>query len=581
MSFFRTVSATSILIIVCSIFVEVLPKGIPDSTAFERSHYQTTQATHKQLLNKYTHNCYPWMFRNKTNGKCECSKVPNQAVRCDPTIPRTYILDYYCMTFNPQQNSTELGRCLSGWDHKTGAVYYELPQKTSDLNDYTCGKANRDSSLCGKCKPGYSPLVYSYEMTCMNCTGMMYNWIKYIAVAYIPLTFFFYLVVITGFSGTSPLVRGFISICQGIVAPFSVRAFLSAVRNESPYEPYVRALASVYGIWNLDFFRTVLPPICLNIDPLKVLVLDYAVAFYPLFLVVITTILIRLHSQDVRIVVWIWKPFHKVFHSIRRDWSYLEGSVVKAFATFFLLSYLKILDVTADLLIYTNKSTLHLGDQNYKVQRVLYYDASVEYFGGEHLYYGIIAILVGIFIVILPLIFLLIYPMHWFQICLNWFEIRRQSIDAFVSCYQGHYKDGTNGTKNLRCFSITFFLCQIILFSVFMGSKTIYFCTVASIVLVLVVFIILGVQPYKEQFKVYSLVDSFMLLILATFNMLIIATDVAVLKAPRFIHSTRFIQGIISLVPLLYLIVLCIWWILVKKFRQKLSCFRVFNSLVH
>ena len=591
MSFFRILFATYSLISVCLI-VEVWPKDVlenPDSAAFEGGHHQTTPVTYKQVVNEsvqvnrlFGHDCSPWMFHNKTSGKCECSEVPNHAVLCDATIPRTYILDCYCMTFNPQQNSTELGRCLSGCGHKTEAAYYELPQKTSDLNDYTCGQANRDSSLCSKCKSGYSPLVYSYDMICMNCTGMMYNWIKYIAVAYIPLTFFFYLVVISGFSGTSPLLRGFISICQGIVAPFSVRAYLSVVlKTKSPYEPYVRALGSIYGIWNLDFFRTVLPRICLNIDPLQVLVLDYAVAFYPLFLVIITTILIKLHSRDVGIIVWIWKPFHKMFHLIRGDWSYLEGSVVKAFATFFLLSYLKILDVTADLLIYTDKSVLHFDDQNYKVERVLYYDASVEYFGDEHLYYGITAILVGIFIVILPLIFLLIYPMRWFQKCLNRFKIQRQSIDVFVSCYQGHYKDGTNGTKNLRCFSIVFFLGQIILFCVFMYSKSIYFYPVASITLVLIVFIILGVQPYKEQFKVYSLTDSFMVLALATFNMLNIAADEAELKAPYFIDLTHFILGITSLVPLLYFFFLCCWWILVKKLRQKLSSFRVLNSLVH
>ena len=68
--------------------------------------------------------------------------------------------------------------------------------------------------------------------------------------------------------------------------------------------------------------------ICLDITPL----LDYTIAFYPLLLVLIMYILI---SNDVRIIVWLWKPFYKCFGSIRNTWD-IEGSVAKAFTTFFL-----------------------------------------------------------------------------------------------------------------------------------------------------------------------------------------------------------------------------------------------------
>jgi len=35
----------------------------------------------------------------------------------------------------------------------------------------------------------------------------------------------------------------------------------------------------MYGIWNLDFFRTLVPHICLQVNTLKALVLDYAIGF--------------------------------------------------------------------------------------------------------------------------------------------------------------------------------------------------------------------------------------------------------------------------------------------------------------
>ena len=219
---------------------------------------KSSTTAEKQLENKIFNPVSPWMFRNETSGACECSDIPYRAVLCDPTIPRTSILDCYCMTHNSEQNETELGRCLYGCGHKQDILYYKLPQNESLLNRYTCSKAKRDSTLCGACQPGYSPLVYSYDMSCMNCTGMTYNWIKYIAVAYIPLTFFYFLVVICRFSGTSPLVKSFINICQGIVSPMSLRAFMTVASRKQFTELSLRILGTWYGIWNLDFFRTVL-----------------------------------------------------------------------------------------------------------------------------------------------------------------------------------------------------------------------------------------------------------------------------------------------------------------------------------
>ena len=518
--------------------------------------------------------CYPWMFRNKT-GACECSEIPErQAVLCDPTIPRTSILDCYCMTYNTERNELELGRCVFGCGHKRDTVYNELPQNKSDLNSYTCGKAERDSTLCGACKSGYSPLVYSYELKCMNCTGMTYNWIKYIAVAYIPLTAFFLLVVCFRFSGTSPLVRGFISICQGLVSPLSMRAYLSVVTKKPYIATAIRSLGSIYGIWNLDFFRTVIPPICLEISPLQALALDYAIAFYPLVLVFITHILISLHSRDVRIIVWFWKPINKVCRSIKQDWD-LEGSVIKAFATFFLLSYLKILNVTTDLLVFTEKYTLPLGKQSYKVKHALYYDASVEYFKEEHLCYGIAAIVIGTIMVILPLIFLVIYPMRWFQKCLNSFHLQRQSIDMLVNCYQGYYKDGTNGTRDYRCFCIMFFLLQLTLATLFTISRSMYSFSLGAVAIILFLFIILMVQPYKTQFKAYNRIDAFMILMLGITFIVITAADEADIKAAYFSSWSYGALAILSVVPFIYFVVLSIWWILVKKnFKRKLMCFR-------
>ena len=516
------------------------------------------------------------MFHNETSGVCECSDIPYRAVLCDPIIPRTSILDCYCMTFNKERNETELGRCVYGCGHKKDTVYHELPLKKAHLN-HTCEEYNRDSTLCGACKSGYSPLVYSYELKCMNCTGMTYNWIKYIAVAYIPLTFFFLFVVLFRLNGTSPLLRGFITVCQGFVSPVTLRVGLkTSIKKSFLFDTALKVTGSIYGIWNLDFFRLVVPPICLNISPLQALVLDYAIAFYPLLLIVLTYALISLHSRDVRIVVYLWKPFQKIFHSIKQDWD-MEGSIVKAFATFFLLSYLKILNVTFDLLVYTNQYTLPFGEQNYYTRPALYYAASLEYFQGEHLFYGLAAIFIGIFFVILPLVFLVIYPMRWFQKLLNKFKIQRltQSLDMFVNCYQGYYKDGTSGTKDCRCFCVTFFLFQLTVLVLFFLSKSIYCLSIGALISILFMFFVLALRPYKEQFKAYNIIDAFMLLYTGVICIVITAADEADTKASYFSTGTYTILAGLTLTPLIYIVALSIWWIIVKRnIKRLLPCFR-------
>ena len=511
--------------------------------------------------------CHPWMFFNDTIGECACGDIPYRSVLCDPTIPQTSLLDCYCMTYDNITRKTELGVCFFGCDR---TLYDGLPTNVSDLNSKMCEKYNRGSTLCGKCLPGYSPLVYSYEMECMNCTGenMTYNWIKYIAVAYIPLTFFFFIVVGFKFSGTSPWMKAFIFLCQGVASPVVARSTLRIARNKM--DIFIRLLGCAYGIWNLDFFRTIIPPICVSITPLQALVLDYAIAFYPLLLITVTYALVSMYSRDVRVIVWLWKPFHKLLGSFRNKNFDFEGSLVKAFATFFLLSYLKLIDVSFDFLLYTEMYTFeHSNSSQYSVRYVLYLDASVDYFSKEHLPYAITALFVLIFVIIFPLVFLVIYPMRWFQRVLNKFKIQRQHVDMFVYCYQGYYKDGTNGTRDCRCFSITFFLSHIIMFVLFALSRNIYCYLICSVFLILIVIVQLLVQPYKEQFRIYNLLDIVMMLNIVLILVMATASTEASMNASPLANFSFALTGVFAVLPFVYLVAVTMWRI------WSTNCFKV------
>ena len=72
-------------------------------------------------------------------------------------------------------------------------------------------------------------------------------------------------------------------------------------------------LLALYGIWNLDFFRSFDLGICLGTSTLQTLSLDLLVAVYPLLLMALSYALITLYDRNIRVLVIIWRPFRGVF----------------------------------------------------------------------------------------------------------------------------------------------------------------------------------------------------------------------------------------------------------------------------
>ena len=228
------------------------------------------------------------------------------------------------------------------------------------------------------------------------------------------------------------------------------------------------AAFSFAGIWNLDFFRYFIPPVCISSDmtTLHTLALDYVVAIYPLLLTLLIYLCIQMHDSGVRLMVCVWRPFHVCFARFRRRWD-PKGSVINTFATFLLLSYSKLLTVSYSLLdateLYNNKGE--------KVGPVpLNYNASIEYFSRQHLPFAVLAICVLLVFVLFPLLLLLLYPMRSFQRCLGYCtRIRWQFLHTFADVFQGCYKNGTNGTRDFRYFAGLYLLFRIALFTAFIS----------------------------------------------------------------------------------------------------------------
>ena len=141
---------------------------------------------------------------------------------------------------------------------------------------------------------------------------------------------------------------------------------------------------------------------------------------------------------------------------------------------------------------------------------VLYYDASVEYFGPSHATYGIITTLLTIIILLIPLFLLCLYPCRCFQRCLNHFRLRSLALNAFVDAFQGCYKDGTNGSRDCRYFGALHPLVLLIGVLFYTTTKDpIRACYIGGIEIALYAALHGMTQPYKNS--LYNKTDMILL----------------------------------------------------------------------
>ena len=176
-----------------------------------------------------------------------------------------------------------------------------MPSRAISLSHVMCADLNRRGRLCGQCIENYSLPVYSYEMKCVKCEDYKYNWLKYLAVAFLPLTIFYLLVTLLSISFTSPLLSAAVVVFQIVAHPTQLQIILNLIESGNIIVPKqaVVVAASIAGFWNLDFFRMAYSSFCLhpNASAMEIMALDYVTAVYPILLIIVTYGVVTLYDQ--------------------------------------------------------------------------------------------------------------------------------------------------------------------------------------------------------------------------------------------------------------------------------------------
>ena len=162
--------------------------------ALGHSIYGEFKLKEKHCLNSST--CPTWFTCNKHNSNCQCGNGHGGIIACDDKTMTSAVLDCHCVTYEKETGYTFAGKCFYNCENhhskkKNDQVYYSLPKNPEMLsNTSDCTFFNRRGKLCGDCEKGHSPLVFSYNLSCVRCPNGHKNWWKFILVAFVPLTLF-------------------------------------------------------------------------------------------------------------------------------------------------------------------------------------------------------------------------------------------------------------------------------------------------------------------------------------------------------------------------------------------------------
>ena len=472
--------------------------------------------------------CPLWHHFNTTTNLCECniSSSIDDLLKCTKNGVRLRV--GLCMTYADSEEDQEgspviyIAQCryfIGNISTSDNGRFVELSVKNaSKLNDVMCDPMNRKGTLCSECKEDdHGPSVISLGLVCSNCTGVWYGIPLYLFLEFVPITVFYFIILFFRVNLTSAPMVAFVFYSQIIISTFL--AFGINLKFETPAAYYfTHAFVTFYGFLNLDFFRFILPPFCVSshLKNMHIIAIDYVSAFYPLCLICITWIAIKLHFWNFKPVVWLWSKLRK-FSCMRTQSRNQSNSLIDVFTTFFLLSFSKLVYTSTSIL--TPLKAMAYANNTLSRSYRLAGDPRIEFFGiKEHLKYALASIMIVMLLILPPVILLIVYPIKMFRLLLFKCHLSTRtlaSLNIFVEKYYSCYRDGREGGRDMRSLASMYFIIRVLSILIFQVTSLNIYLTFDIILYMSYGIVIALVRPYKKTYM--NVIDT---LIMANLSLL-------------------------------------------------------------
>ena len=158
--------------------------------------------------------CPLWKYHKYQNSSCVCGSGIDKVICCEDNQSIISIGPCYCMSYSDNGDGVVVGAC----PFLCGNYIYKDIDNLSTLCNRDIHQ-NRQGQMCGQCKDNHSPSPYSYQLKCAHCSHYKYNWLKYLAMAYAPLTVFFFVIIIFRLNALSASMNAIIFFSQLASSP--------------------------------------------------------------------------------------------------------------------------------------------------------------------------------------------------------------------------------------------------------------------------------------------------------------------------------------------------------------------------
>ncbi len=500
--------------------------------------------------------------------ECTCSGRYGGALTCDPHSSNVTIRVQYWIGFvngsyliGFVNGSYLIGLCPPGFCKQTVHSSIVLPNTscTADIEDAVCDD-HRTDVLCGKCSDGYSPAVNS-NFNCVLCnnSNIYINIVKYISSVYVPLIIFSVVLILFDIRLTTGPVNAFILFSQMVTTTFTLDAYGQIPFDQivgKKYEVLKKLLDIPYGIFNLEFAENLLHPFCIrsNYTALDILALEYGVASFPLLMIVVATLCLKLKECCCSMCSRLSLKIVRNVHCYKK--SNISQALLPAFASFILLSYHKF-SLTSVYLM----SSQSLIDENGNFVDTRVYFAGHLNMSNPHYVrtYFIPSVLVSILLFAFPIL-LLGYPLMLLEKCLFkikplWKFYPAAKIHFFLDTFHGCYK------IKYQFFSGLYFLFRSCMNITYLSAEYwIIQFVVQQLACVVMVTLVATIQPYKQKYLNY--VDALIFANLAFLNTLSLYMYFTYQNGRIISFPVFVIQYTLTAMPLLYVVgfLICFIW---------------------
>ena len=322
--------------------------------------------------------CQLWHYLR--NGRCHCGSTGYGIINCDEQF--IYVVQGSCMTWSNATSSAEVHRCLfTKWSDYTCVMHDVYRILTTafgvKLNLLTCGDYNRQGRYCGKCVDGYGPALFSDNATCADCSKHRHLWILNLMFQLFMVTILCLLLMLFQIKGTSCPLNIIITCAQLAAMGLEVDGNLHTQLVCYIGQTFTNIVVTSLGVFNLDFFHTVIPPLCISpsFKSIDILLFDYVIASYPLFLTMLIYLCIVVY--DGQHISFLSNPLSKCFGTFHTSWN-PKRTIINTFATLLLLSYSKLLFTSIHLLLASQ--SYNSQGQRVSSSALLLYDPTIRFF---------------------------------------------------------------------------------------------------------------------------------------------------------------------------------------------------------